>query len=600
MSNTVFLIKRSNTTGVPAANTLNTAELAYSYSTGGATGSGVLFIGPRYGVSGASPNAAINIGGSFYTTKLDNSGWLNTGTGSPGNTFVWRDANGSIYANAIYGNIVGTITLSDGSVTNAKLQNSTIQINTGIGLSTNLAAIPLGGTAVHSINIGDGLSATSGNGSTLNVDSTVVRTTGVQTIGGAKTFTSDVTINANLTVAGAFVTVNANTITVEDPILTLGAGPSANLATNDGMDRGIAFMWYNGGFGGAQANTQNTGFFGWSNTSHRFRFLPDAGNSAGVWSGTDGDAQLGRILLGDSNLAAPSLSWTNEGNTGFFRSGGGEVSFVTRGIVSEVANQTGTFLSNNYFQVLGNVALGTYSTLFVDNVGGRIGIGTRSMDTLLTVSGNVGSFAVANITSSAVTNTNVHIIGQNGAQGGLLVDAFAGIPILAGRRADGNIAIPLALATDDKLLSIRGYAFGTDGYDANTLAAIEYGAGQTFTNANKGTYIRFLTTALSTNTGAVEHVRIDPAGNVGINTTAPTANLHVVGSLLITGNVNFQTALGVGQGGTGQSVFGANSIILGNGAAGFNQALNSNTQGQILQVDVNGNPAFGMIDAGVF
>jgi len=595
MSNTVVSIRRSNTTGVPGANTLNVAELAYSYgSNAHGTGSDVLFLGPQFGVSGASAgNSAINVGGRFYTLQLDNA----TDAATAGR-IVRRDANGSASFNVIFGNVTGTITLSDGSVTNAKLQNSTIQINTGTGLSTNLAAIGLGSAATISINVGDGLSTA--NGGTLNVDSTVVRTTGVQTIGGAKTFTSDITLNGNLTVAGAFITVNANTVTVEDPILTLGAGPSANLATNDGFDRGIAFMWYNGGFGGQQANTQNTGFFGWSNTTHRFKFLPDAGNAAGVWAGTDGDSQWGRLFVADGNLAAPSFTFTNEANVGFFRSQGGEITFTTRGISTEIANTKGTFLSNGIFQSLSNVSLGTASLLVVDNIGGRVGVGTNLMDALFTVDANTNSVAVPNTGTGPLTstNTNVHIIGQNGSQAGMLIDGFAGAPVISARRADGNIAIPLALATDDKLLSIRGFGFGTTTYDANTLAAIEFAAAQAFTDVNKGTYIRFLTSALAANV-ALERVRIDPAGNVGINIIAPTSTLHVSGTLRATGNVIFDSGLGVGQGGTGKQTFGSNTILLGSTTAAFVEAQ-LGAQGTLFQIDVNGNPAFGMVDCGTF
>jgi hypothetical protein len=40
-------------------------------------------------------------------------------------------------------------------------------------------------------------------------------------------------------------------------------------------------------------------------------------------------------------------------------------------------------------------------------------------------------------------------------------------------------------------------------------------------------------------TGGVEEMRIDPAGNVGINTTTPTQALHVVGNVVTTGVLNF-------------------------------------------------------------
>lgn len=70
------------------------------------------------------------------------------------------------------------------------------------------------------LSAGDGLSKSTG---TFSVDSTVVRTTGTQTIGGAKTFSSDLVVSGNLTVSGTTTTVNSETISLADNIIDLNS-----------------------------------------------------------------------------------------------------------------------------------------------------------------------------------------------------------------------------------------------------------------------------------------------------------------------------------------------------------------------------------------
>ena len=94
---------------------------------------------------------------------------------------------------------------------------------------------------------GDGVDVTSG---AVAVDSTVVRTSGTQTIGGAKTFSSDVVLSGNLTVNGTQTTVNTQTIFLEDNLITLNYGTSGAPSENAGIqvDRGSSsdvFLQYN-------------------------------------------------------------------------------------------------------------------------------------------------------------------------------------------------------------------------------------------------------------------------------------------------------------------------------------------------------------------
>jgi hypothetical protein len=84
---------------------------------------------------------------------------------------------------------------------------------------------------------GDGID---NNSSTIDVDATVVRTTGTQTIAGAKTFSDNIILSGDLTVSGTTTTINTATLLLEDNIITLNAGTSGAPSENGGItvDRG--------------------------------------------------------------------------------------------------------------------------------------------------------------------------------------------------------------------------------------------------------------------------------------------------------------------------------------------------------------------------
>ena len=105
---------------------------------------------------------------------------------------------------------------------------------------------------------GDGID---NNSSTIEVDATVVRTTGAQTVAGTKTFSDDVIFNGDFTVNGTTSTVNTETIYLEDNIITLNYGTSGAPTENAGLtvDRGTS----------ADVNIQ------WNETSDQWEFTVD-------------------------------------------------------------------------------------------------------------------------------------------------------------------------------------------------------------------------------------------------------------------------------------------------------------------------------------
>ena len=123
------------------------------------------------------------------------------------------------------------------------------------------------------------------NGTTLTVNDLTFAGSTIGHTGGA---TSTIILDANLQINGTTTTVNSTTITVDDPIFTLG-GDTAPVS-NDSKDRGIEFRWHDG-------SAAKVGFFGFDESTGNFTFIPDATNSSEVFGGG-----LGRIDVGSAQL----------------------------------------------------------------------------------------------------------------------------------------------------------------------------------------------------------------------------------------------------------------------------------------------------------
>lgn len=103
---------------------------------------------------------------------------------------------------------------------------------------------------------------------------------------------SNLTVTGNLQVDGTTVTVSSASMTVSDPIITLGG--AATPAIDDNKDRGVQFRYNNSG--------GKTGYFGYDDSTGYFTFIPEATNTGGVFSGTKG--------VIDATLLTSSLSGT--------------------------------------------------------------------------------------------------------------------------------------------------------------------------------------------------------------------------------------------------------------------------------------------------
>ena len=149
-------------------------------------------------------------------------------------------------------------------------------------------------------------------------DNTVSTTTGDLYLDpgqtGAGSPTGNVVVYGNLNVMGTTTTIDSTTITVDDPVFTLGGDTSPS--SDDNKDRGIEFRWHDG-------TSAKVGFFGWDDSAERFKFISDATNVSEVFSGAASDVEFGNALIDSltfsaTNFTANSVPWVDtNGDVGF-------------------------------------------------------------------------------------------------------------------------------------------------------------------------------------------------------------------------------------------------------------------------------------------
>ena len=98
------------------------------------------------------------------------------------------------------------------------------------------------------------------------------------------TIGNNLSVTGNLTVNGTTTTVNSATVTIDDPIFTLGGDTAPS--SDDNKDRGLEFRYHTG-------SAAKLGFFGFDDSANTFTFIPDATNSSEVFSGTAGNVVFG-------------------------------------------------------------------------------------------------------------------------------------------------------------------------------------------------------------------------------------------------------------------------------------------------------------------
>lgn len=257
-------------------------------------------------------------------------------------TVVSRDALGNFSAGQITASLNGnastatqlqtarTIALSGDIVGSASFDGTAnISISTTVQENSVALGTDTTGDYVIGITAGTGITVngTSGEGwsptvahadtstqeSITNANGNVIQSIGVDGFGHVTSLTSvdldaryvnvtgdtvngNLIITGDLTVSGTTTTVNSTVTSVEDPVLSIGS-----TAAVDAFDRGIEYIYK------IDQNTTKLGFFGLDRSSGYFVFIPDASNTAEVFSGALGDFQATNFrgaLVGNADTAS--------------------------------------------------------------------------------------------------------------------------------------------------------------------------------------------------------------------------------------------------------------------------------------------------------
>lgn len=355
-------------------------------------GSGVLQVGapkwntPRTLTLGGDLSGSVSIDGSADVTLTATLGSIVLGTDTTGNYIA---SVGAGTPDVQTGSSGLTIVTTGSAVTVAHADTSTL---TGAQGTNGIASFTIDGlghitavttaTYLTSYTETDTLATVTGRGATTATALTLTNATSSTTTGtGALKVTGGVGIGENLNVGGNLIvtggltingtttTFNSTTVTIDDPIFTLGGDTAP--ATNDAKDRGIEYRWHNG-------TVAKVGFFGYDNSTGKFTFIPDATNTSEVFSGSKGtlDANLewADILNKPDPVVTVTLTGdvTGTGSATLTDLASGTVSFATT--IAANAVVLGTDTQGNYVATVADATPGAQtgtSGLTITSVAGE-------------------------------------------------------------------------------------------------------------------------------------------------------------------------------------------------------------------------------------
>ena len=211
-----------------SGNSLTLSVTSSIAGAGSTYSSGVINVVGGYGITANANDIEIansDVKGLF-TAATSGDGSLSYSDG----TFTYAGPGNSDYR--------GAISVTDAGGDGSLAYNSSNGIITYTGPSASEVRAHFSG--------GDGIDISSGE---VAVDNTVVRTSGSQTVAGAKTFSADVVMSGNLTVNGTTTTINSATVSTGDNIIILNSDVTGTPSQNAGIEieRGDStnkqFLW---------------------------------------------------------------------------------------------------------------------------------------------------------------------------------------------------------------------------------------------------------------------------------------------------------------------------------------------------------------------
>lgn len=324
--------------------------------------------------------------------------------------------------------------------------------------------------------------------------------------------------------AGVGITLTPNPIVSTGAIaLTVPVVPSSG-----GTGTTTAFTTGSVVFAGASGvYSQNNGNFFWDDATPGLRLGGSTRQMTPSFLAVRGAAGS-QIEFGHSNTAGygSSLGATVTNGLPFLtfscEAGTTAETFRTRGIKGNIIEA----------DTAGNLLFGQATTANADNQTltermrisstGLVGVGTAAPDSRLTASDNT-------VVPAAITDTTIHGVAADTKVARVALDSIGAATAFTGRRANGTTGALTGLVADDAIAQVTALGYTSAGaYSSGARGDFRIHASETWSATAQGAYATIRTTPNGSTTIA-ERVRVDPAGNVGVNTTAPASKLHVDG-----------------------------------------------------------------------
>ena len=383
--------------------------------------------------------------------------------------------------------------------------------------------------------------------------------------------TGSVQIKGNLQVDGTTITVNSTTMTVDDPIITLGGDTAPTV--DDNKDRGVEFRYYD-----TQARL---GFYGWDDsystlagTTGGYRFLYNATNTSEVFSGTDAGIIAGNLAL-SSNVGSTGTgngTLVVTGGTGISQNlwVGGTANIAGNTTLQGTLGVTSLATFNDGVTISGSTTAATEYFRITDGNGSPVTkflVDTSSGNT--TISGTLGvtgaSTLTGNVTTQSASVVNIQNTTINNVAGAIAGTAYASLGTYGVLKVDGGASFAKGVVVGGDL-KIYGQ-FDVDGavsYSGNTV----FKGNISVDNDGVAPY-KFNVTAT---TG-----RLDTIGIISTTNATDSAATNS-GALIVTGGAGIGAQLRVAgvttlSNATDSSALGTGALVVSAGGASINNQL---------------------------
>ena len=419
---------------------------------------------------------------------------------------------------------------------------------------------------------GDGITA---NANDIQVDSTVVRTSGTQTVAGAKTFSDDAIFGGNITVNGTQTILNTETLTVDDNMIVLNNNESGTPSADSGIEIER----------GTSTNVklqfdESADVWQFTNDGSTYFSIPTTTNIRGVISVTDAgglgsasyNAGTGVITYtGPANSDITGLiSVTDSGGLGSLAYSSGEITYTgpsnsdIRGLVSATdAGGDGSFAYDSgtgVFTYTGPSAAEARAHISVTDSGGDGSLAYNSSTGVITYTGPSASEVRAHISGgTGITVSSGEISITAGSVGATQLAATA---VTGGVYGDADSVAQITVDADGRITGASNVDISITSGDVSGLAASATTDTTSASNISSGTLAsaRLPDLAVSDFGGAAIQTgseSFSDSDTVLMTAAAVQDKIQAFGYSTTTGTV---TSVATGDGITGGTITGSGTI----------------------------------------